>query len=171
VGLLGPPSGSFLDLGSGGGLPGLVLALRWPEARGVLLDAGRRRGEHLEAACRELGLADRVAVVVARAEDAGRNRDWRGSVELVVARGFGAPAVTAESAVAFLRPGGRLVVSEPPGGDPSRWDPAGLGRLGLEGPEILRGEGATAAAFAFPAAADERWPRRTGVPAHRPLWR
>jgi 16S rRNA (guanine527-N7)-methyltransferase len=169
--VLGSPSGSFLDLGSGGGLPGLVLALRWPDARGVLLDAGARRGEHLEAACRDLGLADRVAVVVARAEDAARNADWRGSVELVVARAFGAPAVTAECAVGFLRPGGRLVVSEPPGGEPSRWDPVGLVRLGLEGPEMLRGERATGAAFELRAAADERWPRRTGVPAHRPLWR
>jgi 16S rRNA (guanine527-N7)-methyltransferase len=171
VGLLGAPAGSFLDLGSGAGLPGLVLALRWPQARGVLLDAGHRRGEHLEAACRELGLTDRVAVVVARAEEAGREARWRGSVELVVARGFGSPAVTAECAVGFLRPGGRLVVSEPPGGDPSRWDPVGLAGLGLDGPEILRGDGATAAACTLPAAADEHWPRRTGVPAHRPLWR
>jgi 16S rRNA (guanine527-N7)-methyltransferase len=149
----------------------LVLALRWPQARGVLLDAGQRRGEHLEEACRELGLTDRVAVVVARAEEAGRETRWRGSVELVVARGFGSPAATAECGVGFLRPGGRLAVSEPPGGDPGRWDPAGLARLGLVGPEIRRGDGATVATFLLPGAADERWPRRTGVPAHRPLWR
>jgi 16S rRNA (guanine527-N7)-methyltransferase len=171
VAVLGFPKRSFLDLGSGGGLPGLVLALRWPESRGVLLDAGRRRGEHLETACAELGLADRVTVVRARAEEAGRDRRWRGSVDLVVARGFGSPAVTAECAVGFLRAGGRLVVSEPPGGDPTRWDPSGLARLGFEGPEILHGHGATVAAFVLPAPADERWPRRTGVPAHRPLWR
>jgi hypothetical protein len=137
----------------------------------VLLDAGRRRGEHLQQACRELGLTDRITVVVARAEVAGRETRWRGSVELVVARGFGAPAATAECAVGFLRRGGRLVVSEPPGGDSGRWDPAGLTWLGLVGPEILRGDGATAASFVLPGAAEERWPRRTGVPAHRPLWR
>jgi 16S rRNA (guanine527-N7)-methyltransferase len=137
----------------------------------VLLDAGRRRGEHLQEACGELGLTDRVAVVVARAEEAGRDVRWRGSVDLVVARAFGSPAATAECAVGFLRPGGRLVVSEPPGGDPGRWDPAGLAKLGLVGPEIHRGDGATAATFGLPRAADERWPRRTGVPAHRPLWR
>jgi 16S rRNA (guanine527-N7)-methyltransferase len=165
------PAGAFLDLGSGGGLPGLVLALRWPDARGVLLDAGRRRGEHLRAACQELDLTDRIEVVVARAEAAGQDPRWRGSVELVVARGFGAPATTAECGVGFLRPGGRLVVSEPPGGDPGRWDPAGLARLGLVGPEMLRGEGASAATFVLPGDAEERWPRRTGVPGRRPLWR
>lgn len=147
------------------------MALRWPAARGVLLDAGRRRGEHLEEACHELGLAGRVSVVVARAEGAARDPRWRGSTELVIARGFGAPAVTAECGVGFLRPGGQLVVSEPPGGDPGRWDPAGLARLGLEGPHLLRGERASAAAFVLPGEPDARWPRRTGVPTHRPLWR
>ena len=53
----------------------------------MLLDAGRRRGEHLQQACRELGLTDRVTVVVARAEAAGRDARWRASVDLVVARG------------------------------------------------------------------------------------
>jgi 16S rRNA (guanine527-N7)-methyltransferase len=137
----------------------------------VLLDAGRRRGEHLQEACAELGLTDRVTVVVARAEAAGRDPRWRASFDLVVARGFGSPAATAECAVGFLRLGGRLAVSEPPGGDPDRWDPTGLAQLGLVGPEILRGDGATAATFVLPGEADERWPRRTGVPAHRPLWR
>ena len=170
VDLLGPPQGAFLDLGSGGGLPGLILALRWPEARGVLLDAGRRRGEHLEEACQELGLADRVTVVAARAEDAARDSRWRGWADLVVARAFASPPVTAECAVGFLRPGGQLVVSEPPGGDPSRWDPAGLALLGLDGPEVVRGRGASAARFVLSGGSDERWPRRTGVPTRRPLW-
>ncbi len=136
----------------------------------MLLDAGHRRGEHLKVACQELGLSDRIAVVVARAEDAARDPQWRGSVDLVVARGFGAPAPTAECAVGFLRPGGRLVVSEPPGGDPGRWDEAGLARLGLTGPTISLGGGATAATFVLPGETEQRWPRRTGVPAHRPLW-
>jgi 16S rRNA (guanine527-N7)-methyltransferase len=137
----------------------------------VLLDAGRRRGEHLHEACGELGLTDRVAVVVARAEEAARDVQWRGSVDLVIARAFGSPAATAECAVGFLRPGGWLVVSEPPGGDPARWDPAGLAKLGLVGPEMLRGDGATAATFVLPRETEDRWPRRTGVPVHRPLWR
>jgi 16S rRNA (guanine527-N7)-methyltransferase len=168
--LLGPAPAAFLDLGSGAGLPGLVLALEWPATRGILLDAGHRRGDHLVTACEELGLADRVTVVVARAEDAARDPRWRGSVDLVVARGFAAPAPTAECAVGFLRPEGRLVVSEPPGGDPGRWDAAGLDRLGLTGPTVTHAGGATAAAFVLAGEADRRWPRRTGVPGRRPLW-
>lgn len=146
------------------------MALRWPTTRGVLLDAGQRRGQHLTTACTELGLTDRIAVVVARAEDAARDPLWRESVDLVIARGFGAPATTAECAVGFLRPGGRLAVSEPPGGDPARWDKAGLAQLGLSGPEITSGAGASVAGLALREGVDPRWPRRSGVPAHRPLW-
>ena len=116
----------FLDLGSGGGLPGLVLALGAARLRplsGILLDAQQRRTASSQEAVDRLGLADRIA---------GRDRPGRGRrpgsephrerYDLVVARAFGPPAVTAECAVAFLRPGGRLVVSEPPDPDSARWD-------------------------------------------------
>ena len=171
AGLIGPAPASFLDLGAGAGVPGLVLAGEWPAAHGVLLDSGRRRGAHLRAACAELGLAGRVAVVVARAEEAARREEWRGRFACVVARGFGAAAVTAECGVGFLAPGGELVVSEPPGGDPGRWDEAGLAQLGLTGPEIAVDEGVSVARLRRRGPLDERWPRRTGVPARRPLWR
>jgi 16S rRNA (guanine527-N7)-methyltransferase len=169
--LIGPPPSSFLDLGSGGGVPGLVLALSWPTTTVVLLDASRRRGEHLRAACAELGLAGRATVLVARAEEAARRPEWRAQLALVIARGFGAPAVTAECAVGFLEVGGELVVSEPPGGAPGRWDPAGLERLGLAEPTVQTGGGASIARLRLRRPPGPEWPRRTGVPARRPLWR
>jgi len=171
VALLGAPVTAFVDLGSGGGLPGLALALEWPAARGVLLDANRRRGAHLESACGELSIADRVDVVVARAEDAARDDRWRGRFPLVVARAFGPPAVTAECGVGFLARRGRLAVSEPPGGDPGRWEEEGLAALGLSPPELLTGGGASLAVMTLADEPGPRWPRRTGVPARRPLWR
>ncbi len=171
VALLGAPVATFVDLGAGGGLPGLVLALEWPSARGVLLDASRRRGAHLESACDQLAIADRVDVVVARVEDAARDEAWRGRFQLVVARAFGPPAVTAECGVGFLAPGGRLAVSEPPGGDPGRWDEDGLATLGLSPPELLSGGGASLAVMTLADPPSPRWPRRVGVPARRPLWR
>ena len=60
----------FLDLGSGGGVPGLVLARIWPVSTGLLLDAGTRRVAFLDEARRQLGLADRILTLNARAEDA-----------------------------------------------------------------------------------------------------
>jgi 16S rRNA (guanine527-N7)-methyltransferase len=171
VRLLGAPPASFLDLGSGAGVPGLILAEAWPEASGVFLDAAHRRGEHLQAASAELGLADRVTVVVARAEDAARDPHWRERFELVVARSFAAPAVTAECAVGFLAPNGRLLVTEPPGGGAAgRWDDAGLARLGLSPPTLLIDGSTSVAVFRRVGPLDDRWPRRTGVPERRPLW-
>lgn len=163
--------GRFLDLGSGAGVPGLILLALWPAATGVLLDARRRRCSFLEAAVSGLGLSDRASVACGRAEELARQRDLRGTFDLVVARGFGSPATTAECAVGFLGAGGRLVVSEPPGDpDPERWPPSGLAELGLLGPELRRGEGAGIALFTAPEPAAERWPRRVGVPERRPLW-
>jgi 16S rRNA (guanine527-N7)-methyltransferase len=164
-------AGRFLDLGSGGGIPGLVLLAAWPHATGTLLDARRRRCWFLEAAVRAGGMEARASVACGRAEELARRPDLRADYDLVVARGFGSPATTAECAVGFLRQGGRLVVSEPPGDpDPGRWPAAGLGELGLAGPEVRGGNGGRFAILIAEAKAGEQWPRRAGVPGRRPLW-
>ncbi|HYV57618.1 MAG TPA: RsmG family class I SAM-dependent methyltransferase [Candidatus Nitrosopolaris sp.] len=163
--------GRLLDLGSGAGVPGLILLTGWPSAAGVLLDARHRRCRFLEAALRELDLLDRASVACGRAEELARDPSFRGRFELVVARGFGRPATTAECAVGFLAPGGRLVVSEPPG-EPrrDRWPEEGLAELGLRGPEERTGGGAGVAVLAATGPVAPRWPRRAGVPGRRPLW-
>jgi 16S rRNA (guanine527-N7)-methyltransferase len=168
----GVPAIHFLDLGSGGGLPGLVLARRLPSpGRGTLLDSQRRRGEFLAEALARLGLADRIEVLTARAEDAARDPAHREGYDLVVARSFAAPAVTAECAVGLLRPAGRLVVSEPPEPDPTRWNQRHLTELGLTAPALVA-EADTHAAILHRTTAplDPRWPRRAGMPQKRPLW-
>lgn len=206
AGLTAAPSRA-LDLGAGGGLPGLVLARSWPGGTMVLLDASKGRCEFLEWAVGELALADRVEVVRARAEMAARDARLRGTFDLVVARGFGRPAVTAECGAPFLRNGGRLVVSDPPasgrevprsavptggaspsrsvrggaGGDGSRgeagpitgaqerWPAAALAVLGLV-PEAAWARPFHFRSFVLDQQCPERYPRRDGVPAKRPLF-
>lgn len=174
---VGQPPIRFVDLGSGGGVPGLVLARCWPETEAVLLDARERRCAFLRDAAQALGLGDRAAVVCARAEDAGHRDDLRGRFDLVVARAFGPPAVTAECGAPFLRIGGTLVVSEPPnshGGvaaaaSKSRWVPSGLARLGLAaGRSWVQGFHYQALDQIEPCPG--RYARRAGVPAKRPLF-
>ena len=118
----------ILDLGSGGGLPGLVIAIRWPAATLVLLDANERRTEFLQRAVRRCGLGERVAVVHQRAEVCGRDPEYRGTFDGVVVRSFGAPAVVAECGAPFLRQGGWLIVSEPPASFRGGWPPGPLAR-------------------------------------------
>ena len=157
-----------LDLGSGGGVPGLVMAEWKPALHLVLLDARERRCRFLRQAVRDLGVADRVEVVEERAEAAARRPDLRETIDVVVARSFGPPAVTAECAVGFLRLGGHLVVSEPPE-KAGRWPVDGLETLGLSAGAPCGGGEASFVRFEK-LRLDDRWPRRVGIPAKRPLW-
>jgi 16S rRNA (guanine527-N7)-methyltransferase len=168
--LAGPAPATFLDLGSGGGVPGLVLAVEWPEARGILVDSHQRSGRFLEEAVAVLELADRVRVRLGRAEKLAHDPELRGTADVVVARSFGPPAVAAECAAGFLRPGGRLVVSEPPDAGAERWPAKELAQLGLGPAEIRRGTGASVAALELVEPPADRWPRRPGIPEKRPLW-
>lgn len=165
-----PHPSCVVDLGSGGGVPGLALALAWPGSRFCLLESNERRALFLARATSQLGLDGRVVVAHARAEEAGRDPMWRGWADVVVSRSFGPPAVTAECAAPLLQVGGRLVVSEPPGGDGERWPAEQLATLGLVPVsrfvqafsrfQVLRQEQQCL----------ETYPRRVGVPAKRPLF-
>jgi 16S rRNA (guanine527-N7)-methyltransferase len=173
AGLIGTPPPRFLDLGSGGGVPGLVLADQWSGADAVLADAGERRCAFLEEAIVVLGLAGRVSVRCGRAEDLARDPTLRATFPLVVARGFGAPPVVAECSVGFLSPGSQLVVTEPPVGDDPlevRWPPDSLRDLGFAPARALRSGEVGAVALETTGPPGDRWPRRVGVPRKRPLW-
>ena len=167
--LIPPGARRILDLGSGGGLPGLPLALATPEAEWVLLDGSITRGRFLQEAVAELQLGARVSVVDTRAEEAGRLPGLRGSFDAVLARSFGPPAVTAECASPFLKLGGVLIVAEPPEGSPDRWPMEGVAALGLEvGPTVVEPSAFQVLRQVSPC--PERFPRRTGIPAKRPLF-
>lgn len=158
-----------LDLGSGGGLPGLPLALALPEWSWVLLDGSLKRADFLREAVENLSLSGRVQVRAERAETAGRSPDLRGTFDVVVARSFGSAAVTAECASPFLRLGGTLVVAEPPGGAPRRWPAEGLAALGLT-PRRSVTEPSAFRVLEQVSLCPDRFPRRVGIPAKRPLF-
>jgi 16S rRNA (guanine527-N7)-methyltransferase len=186
-GFLDEPPARFLDLGAGGGLPGLVLLDLWPQSTGVLVDAQEKRCRFLLDAIASLGWESRAEVRCGRAEVLARQPDLRGRFGLVVARGFGPPAVTAECAVGFLSPSAAptaapsaapsavLAVTEPPvavgiPGSDARWPAESVRELGFLPATVLRAEHAGAACLRLPTDPDHRWPRRDGVPGKRPLW-
>lgn len=161
-----PVPTAAVDLGSGAGIPGLALAGLWPSSRWILVDAALRRTRLLEQAVARLGWTDRVVVLHARAEDLGRDPAHRGRYDLVTARLFGPPAAAAECGAPLLRAGGQLAVTEPPDPDPDRWPRAGLVPLGLEALEPKPG----VQRLRSVAVPEDRFPRKPGVPARRPLF-
>lgn len=127
-----PLVGHVIDLGSGAGLPALVLATVCEESNWLLIERRTSRAELLVRAVRRLGLEGRVKVI---ADDAGTVA-WgenRASADWVTARSFGSPASTAEVAAPLLRPGGSLLVSEPRDTKVSeRWPEKEVRKCGLE---------------------------------------
>jgi 16S rRNA (guanine527-N7)-methyltransferase len=117
--------GPVLDLGAGGGIPGLVIAHDRPDLEVTLLDRRRTRTDFLARMVARLGWTERVQV---RSNDATQGSEQRFSA--VSARGFGPPLHTLTVAVAWLVPGGRAVISEPPAGD--RWLEVDLSNLDVE---------------------------------------
>ena len=159
-----PSGGPIVDLGAGGGVPGLVLALARPDTRWVLVEAQRRRADWLTEAVCALALGGRAEVRNERAEVTGRG-PLRGQAVAVVARGFGGPGVTAECAAPLLGAGATCWVSEPPGAPP-RWPDAGLAELGLRVGGRVEGWVGLRAVSPCP----DRYPRRVGIPGKRPLF-
>ena len=125
---------TILDLGSGGGVPGLVLAHDLPTARLTLLDRRAKRTDALERVVRRLGWHDRVTVVCTDVAAFVPDRPF----DAVVARGFGPPAFTLTAAARLVRVGGPIVISEPPAAD--RWDEDLLAELGLRRIDDTPGE-------------------------------
>ena len=103
-----PPEGGVCDLGSGAGLPGLVLALLRPDCSIVLLEPLLRRATFLEEVVADLELPT-VTVVRARAEDYGKT-DPRHDV--VVARAVAPLDRLVGWAMPLLRPGGVLLAQK-----------------------------------------------------------
>jgi len=168
--ILGSPPVTFCDLGTGGGVPGLVLAADWPDAAGILVEANARRARALRDALERLGWTGRIEVVEARAEDVAHRAGYREHADAVVARSFAGPAATAEIATGLLAVGGVLVVSEPPGGDARRWPTEQLALLGLGTARIEVAEQGTYAVIRKTAVAPNEFPRGVGRPTKRPLW-
>lgn len=133
------PTGTHrvIDLGSGAGVPGLVVAEARPEATMVLVDRRAKRTDALALAVAGLGWRDRVSVICADVDDLVRNPAHAGSYDAVISRGFGPHETTLRLSASLVRPGGVVVISEPPEGEPNRWPAELVKELSLTGPERL----------------------------------
>lgn len=176
AGVLGAASpGSALDLGSGGGFPGLPMKILLSALEMTLLEASARKSAFLRETVDALGL-EGAQVVTARAEEAARQPAYRERFDLVIARAVAPLAVLVELALPFLTVGGHLAT--PKGSRvSSEVRQASFALEALRG-EIVGRRSLPLADAAHPqtlvvvrktAATPERYPRRVGVPSKRPL--
>lgn len=98
-----------IDVGSGGGLPGMALACVMPHVRFTLLEATGKKAKFLQETARALGL-ENVEVVNARAETIGQDhRDHRARYDLVLSRAVGPLPVLLELTVPLAKVGGAVL--------------------------------------------------------------
>ncbi|HEX2766535.1 MAG TPA: 16S rRNA (guanine(527)-N(7))-methyltransferase RsmG [Candidatus Limnocylindria bacterium] len=164
-----------VDLGSGGGVPGIVLALARPDVAWLLVDSVAKKVAALAEMIEALGMAGRVEARAERIETLGRDPGWRETADLVTARACAPLPVLVEYALPLLRVGGRLVAWKGPIGE----DELGAGGRAAD---LLGGEVSDVRATGIGALGDhhlvlvdkrratpERFPRRPGEPSRRPL--
>ena len=152
--LVARAEGPIVDVGSGGGVPGIPLAHVLPEREVVLLEAERRKCEFLESVA-----PPNARVVWGRAEE--QPTDWAG---VAVAKALAQPPTAAEWCLPLVREGGVVVLWVGPSAEVERIAAVAArlaGRLedAPQGFVVIRKQGPTPAGF----------PRRTGVAKKRPL--
>jgi 16S rRNA (guanine527-N7)-methyltransferase len=163
---------TLVDVGSGGGLPGLALKIARPGLSITLVEADQRKAAFLVQACARLGLRD-VEVVPRRAEEVGQDSRYRELFDVAVARALAPLPVLVELCLPLVRVGGRLLAQKTEGEDVT------AARHAIE---MLGGSPATVSAAPSGARrtgtvviidkvrpAPAAYPRRAGVPSRRPL--
>jgi 16S rRNA (guanine527-N7)-methyltransferase len=110
------PDGRLLDIGSGGGFPGIPLKIACPGLQVYLLEASRKKTSFLKHLIRQLQLTH-TAVIHARAEAAMTDASQQHIFDTVVSRAAFKLSQLLEMSRVFLRPGGLLLVMKGPRGD------------------------------------------------------
>lgn len=167
------PVKRYVDVGSGGGFPGLVGAVLFPAWETVLIEAHGRTASLLTSIAAELGLVN-VTVLKARAEEAGRG-SLRESADLVTARAVAELRIALEYTAPLVRAGG--VIALPKGSRLVDEEPAAMRASGILGLEYVARQAMRAEVSATPWTAifrkvrrtPDSYPRRPGLPARQPL--
>lgn len=164
-----------VDVGSGAGFPGLPLKLAFPDLELHLIESVGKKAAFLEHLSIALGL-DSVTIHTGRAEALARETELRDSFDLALMRGVARLPLLLEYALPFCRVGGKTVALKH-GGLDTELAEAKIALSELKGrnagvfPVSLPGltDNRVVVAFEKAAPTPERYPRRVGIPAKRPL--
>jgi 16S rRNA (guanine527-N7)-methyltransferase len=161
-----------VDVGSGGGLPGIPLKIARPELALTLIEADQAKAAFLVHACATLAL-EGVEVVARRAEEASHDPRLREAFDVAVARALAPMPVLAELCLGLVRVGGRLLAQKTGDEDLDAADRAievmgGALSAVHASPSAARG-GGTVVVIDKLRPTPATYPRRPGVPSRKPL--
>ncbi|MCS5706118.1 16S rRNA (guanine(527)-N(7))-methyltransferase RsmG [Synechococcus sp. FGCU-3] len=166
----------IIDVGTGGGFPGLAAAIALPQARLTLVDSVGRKVEAVRAMAAALGLADRVSLRCERIELTGRQGSCRGAFDGAMARAVASAPVVAEYLVPLLKTGGTALLYR---GQWAEADTAELERAtgplrarisAIQSRELPAERGIRHVVELQPTGTCPRtYPRAVGVPSKQPL--
>lgn len=163
-----------VDIGSGAGFPGLIIALICPQAEFVLIEADLKKSRFLQETINQLELKQ-VSVINERVEAVGQNQNYRSQFDVCTARAVSTINVLLEYGLPLLKKQGRMILWKG-----KNWQAelqsaqAALSLLGGEykktytyylGSERLR----ALLEFEKTETTPDQYPRRIGIPVKRPL--
>ena len=166
---------SLVDVGTGAGFPGIPLKIACPELRITLLDSLNKRIKFLNEVTGSLGL-ENVVTIHGRAEDAGRNPQYRESFDYCVSRAVANAATLSEYCLPFVKVGGCFVAYK--SGKVEEELEQGRKAVKMLGGEIQKAEYFRLACADADRAlvvickkekTPKRFPRKAGVPAKEPI--
>lgn len=164
---------TVLDMGTGGGFPGLPLAINSPDKQFVLTDAIGKKLKVVQAAADELGLIN-VTVIHSRAEDLAKKKEHREQYDAVVSRAVANMSTLSEYCLPFVKQGGHFIAYK-------TWDSmeeieAASNAIKVLGGEIVRmdkcGEEGNGHMFVIVKkikTTPSKYPRKAGLPSKEPI--